>query len=554
MRYHKTFSFIFFIIFFWTITVLADSQNPIDQHSPFLPSLEDVQPKISQLAQVFISKIHLTGNTLFDRKSFNFLLSPYENKVIKAETLHEIKNKITLFYISKGYINSGCILKDQRIDNGEITYHIVEGILDDISIEGNKRLKDHYVSSRLRLSTGDGKAPFNINNLQTRLKILKQEPVIENINTYMKPGLNIGEAKLNVVVQEARPWSFRVNCHNHNSPGIGSYRGNIKFKHLNVLGWADSLAFDYGGTEGLLNLFSSYQIPINRYDTRLKFEINYSKTQVVSKSYNPLDIKGDTTSLTLGLNHFLYRTPTTELSLGVALEKRVSNTEMLGHPFSFSKGVVDGTSKVTVCQFNQQWLHRTLNQVFAVHSSFNLGIDAMDATIHEDDSIPDGKYIAWLGQIQWIRGLKLLNSQFITRLDMRFTDDPMLAIEKFSIGGFSTVRGYRENLIISDNGYIASMEWRIPVGKVQFPGLSSKTNDGQIVIAPFLDYGKGDNNDKETELDPDLIYSAGLGFRWQIDTSIFAEFYWGKALEDVDIEADSDIQDDGVHFFVSYQM
>ncbi|MBF0449694.1 MAG: ShlB/FhaC/HecB family hemolysin secretion/activation protein [Candidatus Magnetomorum sp.] len=551
MKY-KGLNSIILLMIFWTIAVQAESQSPLDQNSPFLPSLDNEQPQLSQLGKTFISKIHLKGNTVFDRKTLDIILTPYENKIVTAEELHDIKNKLTLFYISKGYVNSGCVLGDQRIEDGQITYHIIEGTLDDIRIEGNHRLKDNYIRSRVRLSTGDGKVPFNINDLQTRLKLLKQEPVIDNINTYVRPGLHPGEAQLKVVVQEARPYQVKVDCHNHNSPGIGSYRGDIKFSHSNFSGWADSLAFHYGGAEGLNNYLLSYQLPINRFDTRLKLEFNHSQTRVVSKSYSPLDIQGDTSSFSLGINHFLYRTPSTDLTFGMALENRVSHTEMLGKRISFSSGVEDGISKVSVFRFTQQWLHRSLYQVIAFHSSFNLGLDLMDATIHEDNAIPDGQFKSWLGQIQWIRRLALFNSQVITRLDVRIADDSMLAIEKFSMGGFSTVRGYRENLIVSDSGYIASLEWRIPVGHCPFPGLSQKTTDGQVVLAPFLDYGKGSNHTKDTELNPDQIYSAGLGFRWQIESSIFAELYWGSALKDVENEADSDIQDDGVHFLVSY--
>lgn len=531
----------------------AEPVAPIDPYTPFLPSLDDTSPKLSQLGHIYISKITVTGNTIFDRKTLDFILKPYENRNVKAEELHEIKNKLTIFYISKGFVNSGCVLKDQQIKNGEITYHIIEGILDDVNIEGNERLKDLFVSSRIRLSTGDGKKPFNINDLQNQLKILKQEPSIENINTYVRPGMRQGEALLKVVVKEARPYKVTFDCHNHNAPGIGSFRGDLKFKHFNVLGWADALSLNYGAAEGLHNYYADYHIPINRMDTRLKLSINHSQTRVVAKSYSPLDIQGDSTSFTLGINHFLFRTPSTELTLGLSLEKRESHTEMRGKRINLSAGVEDGTSKVSVFKFTQQWLHRSLNQVIAIHSAINVGIDALDATIHKDESMPDGKFKSWLGQLQWIRRLSLLNSQLITRLDMRFSDDPMLAIEKFSIGGFSTVRGYRENFIISDSGYIASLEWRIPVGKYPCPGLSKKTGDGQIEISPFLDYGKGSNHSKSTELEPDQIYSAGLGFRWQIESSIFAEFYWGWALKDVDIEADADIQDDGLHFLVSYQ-
>ena len=35
--------------------------------------------------------------------------------------------------------------------------------------------------------------------------------------------------------------------------------------------------------------------------------------------------------------------------------------------------------------------------------------------------------------------------------------------EKFSLGGVNSVRGYRENELVSDNGVIGSMELRIPL-------------------------------------------------------------------------------------------
>jgi hemolysin activation/secretion protein len=542
---------IFFIVAIWSITAYAESPTLLDNKSPFLPSLKDKPSHLSQLAEIYVSKIFITGNTIFKRADLDFILKPYENRIVKAEELHEIKNKLTMFYISKGYVNSGCVLKDQRIEDCKIEYQIIEGVLDKVLVESS-HLKASFVEKRIRLSTGDGKVPFNINKLQTRLKLLKQEPSIENINTYVKPGLKKGAANLQVVVQEANPFQVTMDCHNHNSPGIGGYRGDLTFKHLNVLGWADSFLFKYGGTEGLNNFRAQYEIPVNRLDTRMNISVDHSQTKVVADSYNALDITGDTTSFTLGINHFLYRTPATELTMELALEARESNTELRGEPFNFSDGVIDGNSKVSILKFSQQWLHRSLSQVIAIHSSLNFGVDLLDATISDDDRIPDGKFVAWLGQFQWIRRLPFLQSQFITRINMRFSDDPMLAIEKFSIGGAATVRGYRENLIISDSGFIGSIEWRIPIGKYPFFALSKTINDGQLQIAPFIDYGKGSNNN--SDLDPDTLLGAGLGLKWQISPSAFAEIYWGAALEDVEIEADSDIQDDGIHFFISCQL
>jgi len=548
---------LFIIIAIWTINAHADdSPTLLENHSPFLPTLKDKPSHLSQLAEIFISNIQITGNTIFSRKDLDFIIKPYENRIVKAEELHELKNKLTTYYISQGYVNSGCILKDQRIENCKVAYHIIEGRIADVSVAGNNRLKDSFVAERIRLSTGDGKSPFNINDLQMRLKILKQEPSIENINTYVKPGLKKGAALLKVDVQEARPFHVTMDCHNHNSPGIGGYRGDLKFKHLNVLGWADSFLFEYGGTEGLNKFKAQYEIPINRRDTRLNILVDHAQTKIVSDSYSDFDITGDTTTFSFGINHYLYRTSAAEFTFGFALETRESNTKLRDEDFDFSNGATYKTSekKITLLKCSQQWLQRSMNQVIAVYSSFNLGLDMLDATISDNDNTPDGKYISWMAQLQWIRRLAFLDSQLISRVSMRFTDDPMLAIEKFSMGGAMTVRGYRENLIISDNGVIGSMEWRIPIGKYPFIGLSKTVNDGQIHLAPFIDYGKGNNHNEDPELDPDTLLGAGLGLRWNISSSTLAEIYWGAALEDIENDADSDIQDDGIHFYISCQL
>jgi hemolysin activation/secretion protein len=546
------------LISFWTINAYADSSPTlIDNKSPFLPTLKEKPSHLSQLAEIFVSNIYITGNTIFNRKDLDFIIKPYENRIVKAEELHELKNKLTMYYISKGYVNSGCILNDQRIEDCKITYHIIEGLIADVLVEGNKRLKDSFVAERIRLSTGDGKAAFNINDLQMRLKILKQEPSIENVNTYVKPGLKKGAALLKVDVKEARPFHITMDCHNHNSPGIGGYRGDLKFKHLNVLGWADSFLFEYGGTEGLNRFKAQYDFPINRRDTRLNVMVDHAQTKIVADSYSDFDITGDTTTFSLGINHFLYRTPSEEFTLGFALETRESNTELQEKDFDFSTASYvnkKSNKKISILRCSQQWLKRSMNQVIAVYSSFNFGLDILDATISDDENTPDGTYMAWLAQLQWIRRLPYLNSQLISRVSMRFTDDPMLAIEKFSLGGAMTVRGYRENLIISDNGFIGSIEWRIPIGKYPLLGLSKTINDGQIQLAPFIDYGKGSNHNKDPELDPDTLFGAGFGFRWQISPTALAEIYWGAALEDVENAADSDIQDDGIHFLISCQL
>ena len=77
--------------------------------------------------------------------------------------------------------------------------------------------------------------------------------------------------------------------------------------------------------------------------------------------------------------------------MGLCFEKKVSKTSLLGEGFAFSKGVEpDGKSEISVFRFSQQWTDRSLNQVIAAQSTFNMGLDMGGVTINK--SGPDGKF------------------------------------------------------------------------------------------------------------------------------------------------------------------
>ncbi len=133
---------------------------------------------------------------------------------------------------------------------------------------------------------------------------------------------------------------------------------------------------------------------------------------------------------------------------------------------------------------------------------------------------------------------------------MNVSDDPLLPVEKFAVGGARTVRGYRENQFVRDNGVVASLEWRFPV----FP---DKKRDGRyrLQLVPFIDFGRSwDEDDTLSTSEAESISSIGLGFLWEPTPAWHIELFLGHAFDDVDNPNDDDLQDDGVHFRLSYSV
>jgi len=541
-------------------------KDVIDKNSEvplLLPKLkEDTEKRLSSAASVYVNKFILDGNTVFTDDDLAFIVSPYEERQISSEELHEVKNKISLYYYTKGYVNSGAVIPDQKISDGHIRIKIIEGILPKITVTGNTWLKSDYIKQRLEIATGDGKAPLNINVLQDRLKIIKQDPIVENINANLSPGLKLGEAELEVSVKEARPYFLNFEFSNSNSPSVGSYRGDITFEHINMTGYGDTIRFKYGITEGLDTFASKYIFPLDRWGSTFSLIADRSKSEVVINPFDYLRINGDTTTLGFGFKHPFLKTVSSEFLMGLNFEHRKSNTYIFDDQnFSFTTGVYNGESKVSVLRFSQEWIQRSLDQVIAARSTFSIGMDILDATDitkepdaytqmigHEDETIPKGTFATWLGQFQWIK--RIADTQLITRLDLRLSDSPLLPIEKFAIGGRSTVRGYRENLMTPDNGLVASVEWRVPVAQWNIPALTKNQKMGTVSLAPFFDFGWGGNR-KSDQPNPRSISSIGLGARWSISEKLYTEIYWGYALRDIDQTTDHDIQDDGIHFLIT---
>lgn len=113
-----------------------------------------------------------------------------------------------------------------------------------------------------------------------------------------------------------------------------------------------------------------------------------------------------------------------------------------------------------------------------------------------------------------------------------------------ALGGRFSVRGYRENQLVRDNAWLASLEFRIPVVREQ------RWAD-LLQIAPFVDVGRGWNRSKPTS-DPQALASIGLGLRGAFTVpapfSVRPQFevYWGVPLKRVETPG-GDLQDQGLH-------
>lgn len=98
------------------------------------------------------------------------------------------------------------------------------------------------------------------------------------------------------------------------------------------------------------------------------------------------------------------------------------------------------------------------------------------------------------------------------------------------------MRGYRQDQLRTDNGFIASAEVRLPIARV--PEV-----EGVLQLIPFVDYGLGWNQKGEIPEDNSLL-SVGFGLTWQMADSFNVELDYGIPLLN-DLSSGKSLQESG---------
>ncbi len=145
--------------------------------------------------------------------------------------------------------------------------------------------------------------------------------------------------------------------------------------------------------------------------------------------------------------------------------------------------------------------------------------------------------------------------QLLGQMSLQLANDRLFPLEQMPVGGRFSVRGYRENTLIRDNAFLASVESR-------FPLMSYATGEPLLQFAQFVDFGRAWNAKGGTP-EPDSLASVGLGLRWMIlpkDRARF-EVYWGAPLNfnqvhrpDSSSPSYDNLQDNGVHMQIVIQV
>jgi hemolysin activation/secretion protein len=528
---YRSLAILFALYLPWTWSDLAIAQNST--------------PPIQAEQSVTITKIEVLGNSIFNDE-ISKITDSYLSKTLTLEELNAIADSITSLYVNAGFINSLAVLPPQSITAGIVKIQVIEGSITDVTIEGLERLNPEYVLSRVRLATF---SPFNRDKLEDQLKLLRTNPLLENIEATVRPGNNSGQSILVIRVKESNPFITNFNIDNYSPTSIGSERFGVSLTYLNLFaGLGDQISFGYNRTfsGGSSQFDFNYQIPINAMNGTLQFRYSPTAYRITDPAFSDLNIRGNSDLIEFNFRQPIVRSPREEFALSLGFSYLSGQSFVFENfPFPSIGSDPNGATKTSVIKFGQDYLIRDPYGAWGLRSTFNFGLGIFDATLNPAP-IPSGQFFSWLFQAQRVQVLNDDNL-LVVQTDLQLTPNPLLPSQQFVIGGGQSVRGFRQNARIGDNGVRLSVENRYTVQR-------NAAGDPVLQLVPFLDAGVVWNTAGNPNIQPsqNFLAGAGLGIIWEPIKRLTARLEYALPFITLS-DRSSNIQDTAFYFSLNYR-
>jgi len=513
---------------------------------PILPTPETSPiPNTDDSTVLPPSQIEVVGSTVFNEADFAPILEPLEGREITLGQLQQAVAAINQLYLNAGYLNSTALLPNQPLSDGILQIQIIEGTLSEIDIEGTQHLNPEYVRSRLGLGASE---PLQSAPLEDQLRLLRTDPLFDDVNAYLRPGENVGETRLIVEVAEAKRFGGELQVNNYSPPSIGSFRTSASVFARNLTGRGEtwSATFHRSTTGGSRIGDFGFRMPLNPMEGTLQLRAVIDRNEITQSPFDEFNIDGSSGLYEVSFRQPLIRTPREEFALSAGFSYKDGQTFVFDQPTPFGIGAeADGTTTTSVLRFGQDYTRRDLSGAWALRSQFNFGLGILGATTNASP-IPDSHFFSWTGQVQRVQRLSADNL-LIVQADIQLTPDSLLPSQQFVIGGGQSVRGFRQNGRSGDNGFRFSVEDRMTL-------MRNEEGESVLQLAPFFDMGAVWNSGGNPNALPSQRFLAGLGLGvlWSPIANLSLRVDGAIPLVNLSDRGNS-LQDNGFYFSANYR-
>lgn len=253
-------------------------------------------------------------------------------------------------------------------------------------------------------------------------------------------------------------------------------------------------ATDYAGFSDRYSKSSSflYSIPFGYFTfSTSHLDSSYSTPISIATGANGIVAEGDSKNTTLSTEYVAYRGRKSRLAFAGTLIRKKSENYLASQFLSVS------SRRLSVFDFGSS-LSTVLwggNLNFGIGHSWGLkAFDALEDVDNLPSFAPRAQFRKWTTNISWHKSFMMVkqNFGFNTSVRGQAAQDALYGSEQFLVGGFYSVRGYRNQSISGGSGFA----WRNDLA-INLPFEVDKTT---FLLKPYISYDFGSIRKKDSSL------------------------------------------------------
>ena len=391
-----------------------------------------------------VTDIRLEGSSVMDSYTQSTLKAPYLNTCMGLSHINSLIRVISQWYLSEGYITSRAFLPEQDLASGILTLGILEGRVESIAIDGKP---DPMTLTLFPNLAGE---ILNLRDLEQGVDQLSRLRSL-SYRLDIQPGRQAGLSIVNLKGTRSLPLQGSLEFDNSGQQSTGEEQGRLSLSADNLLSLAEQWTLAAASsTDGrIAHNAASWQAGINLpYGYWLLdggYQYSEYRNDVQSRGFL-FESRGDTRTATGTLTRTLYRDGKSKVSALVGIAHRQSRNLIL-------EQLLDSSSYVlSSLRLGINLATRVDRHFFTLNPALTLGTDwfGVDSDHGRSPQLPQAQFEKWGLFGSYSTAGEHLG--WLSTGSLQWSPDVLYSVERLSLGGEASVRGFKEQSISGDSG------------------------------------------------------------------------------------------------------
>lgn len=432
-------------------------------------SAEQAKPASPEDARCFpIKTIELQGAERLGGVDRDRLLKPYMDRCLAVADLNELLKAITNYYLDQGLVTSRAYLPQQDLSKGHLTVLVVEGKLESLKGAPGSTVSERELAMAFPGATGE---VLNLREIEQLVDQLNRLPS-RQAQMELAPGKEVGGSDVLVRNEPQKPWRASLSRNNDGQKSTGEQQVNAGLEWDSPLGIADQLIVR-GGHDVVSDHQSTskngmlyYNVPYGWWNFSYTYSQSDYRSQAQADGFS-FKQSGDSQNHQFLAERLIHRDAVSKTSVSAGLAHLRTNNYI-------DDARLEGSSnRITEAQFGINHGRRIGNSFVNLDLGMQQGIGALDA--QQDDQrrdelgnlTPTPRYRKYTATASYLLPFNWLGESFSfsSLATGQRSEDVLFSSQRISVGGSSSVRGYKDQFLSGSSGgyWRNELRWTRPV-------------------------------------------------------------------------------------------